>query len=79
MVQDSPSVLAEQSARAAHPAEADLPQGKATDGAGCDMEVSRMLEALPALSPAELRSEVLDILVQPRRDRMAALKLMRNS
>jgi hypothetical protein len=50
-------VLAEQSARAAHPAEADLPQGKATDGAGCDMEVSRKLEALPALSPAELRSE----------------------
>jgi hypothetical protein len=57
MDQDSPCVLAEQSARVAHPAEADLPQGKATDGAGCDMEVSRMLEALPALSPAELRSE----------------------
>jgi len=50
-------VLAEHSGHAAHPAETDLPEGKATDEAGCDMELSRMLEALPALSPAELRSE----------------------
>jgi len=50
-------VLAEHSGRAAHPAEAGLPQGKATDGVGCDRELSRMLEALPALCPAELRSE----------------------
>jgi hypothetical protein len=39
-------MLAEERGRTAHPAEADLPQGKATDGAA--------LEALPALSPAEL-------------------------
>jgi hypothetical protein len=57
MAQDRTSVLAEPRGRAAHRAEAELPQGKATDGAGCDMELSRMLEALPALSPAELRSE----------------------
>ena len=57
MDQDRTSVLVEHSGRAAHPAEAGLPQGKATDGAGCDRELSRMLEALPALSPAELRSE----------------------
>lgn len=50
-------MLAEHSGRTAHPAEADLPKGKATDGAGCDMELSRKLEALPAFSPAELRSE----------------------
>jgi hypothetical protein len=43
--------------RTAHPAEADVPQGKATDGATRDMELSRILEALPALSPAELHSE----------------------
>ncbi len=43
--------------RAANRAGSQLPQGRATDGAGCDMELSRMLEALPALSPAELRSE----------------------
>jgi hypothetical protein len=57
MVQDRTSVLVEHSGRTADPAGADLPQGKAMDGAGCDMELSRMLEALPALSPAELRSE----------------------
>jgi hypothetical protein len=56
MDQDSTCVLAEY-VRTAHPAEVELPQGKATEGAGCDMELSRMLEALPALSPAELRSE----------------------
>lgn len=50
-------MLGKHSGRTAHPAETDLPQGKAMDGAGCDMELSRMLEALPALSPAELRSE----------------------
>ena len=50
-------MLAEHSGRAAHPAEAGVPQGKATDGAGCDLELSRMLEGLPTLSPAELRSE----------------------
>ena len=50
-------MLAEYSGRTAHPAEVDLSQGKATDEAACDMELSRMLEALPALSPAELRSE----------------------
>jgi hypothetical protein len=50
-------VMPERRARAAHRAAAELPQGKATGGAGCDMELSRMLEALPALSPAELRSE----------------------
>jgi hypothetical protein len=57
MDQDRTCVLAEKSGRTAHPAEADLPQGKATDGAGCDVELSRMLEALPVLSPAELRTE----------------------
>ena len=57
MDQDRTSVLAEHSGRAAHPAEAGVPQGKATDGAGCDLELSRMLEGLPTLSPAELRSE----------------------
>jgi hypothetical protein len=57
MDQDSTCVLAEHSERTGHAAEAELPQGKATDGAGCDMELSRMIEALPALSPAELRSE----------------------
>lgn len=57
MVQDRTCVLGKHSGRTAHPAETDLPQGKAMDGAGCDMELSRMLEALPALSPAELRSE----------------------
>jgi hypothetical protein len=57
MVQDSTWVLAEHSERTAHPAEADSPQDKATEGAGCDMDLSRMLEALPALSPAALRSE----------------------
>ena len=50
-------MLAEHSGRTAHPAEADLPQGKATDGAARDRELPRILEALPALSPAELRSE----------------------
>jgi hypothetical protein len=50
-------VLGKHSGRTAHPAETDLPQGETMDGAGCDMELSRMLEALPALSPAELRSE----------------------
>ena len=49
-------MLAERSGRKAHPAEADLSQGKA-DRAGCDRELSRMLEVLPALSSAELRSE----------------------
>jgi hypothetical protein len=49
--------LAEHSGRAAHPAEAYVPQGKATDGAECAMELLGILEALPALSPAELRSE----------------------
>ena len=57
MDQDSTCVLAEHGVRTAHPAEADLPQGKATDEAACDGGLSRMLEALPALSPAELRSE----------------------
>ena len=57
MDQDSTSVLVEHSGPTAHPTKADLPQGNGTDGAGCDMELSRMLEALPALSPAELRSE----------------------
>jgi Protein of unknown function (DUF2924) len=57
MDQDRTCVLGEHSRRTAQPAEADLPQGKATDGAGCDMDLSRMLEALPTLSPAELRSE----------------------
>ena len=57
MDQDSTSVLAERSGRAAHPTNTDLPQGEVTDGVGCDMELSRMLEALPALSPAALRSE----------------------
>jgi hypothetical protein len=57
MVQDSTCVLAEHSGRTTQPAEADLPQGKATGGAGSDMELSRTLGALPALSPAELRSE----------------------
>ena len=56
MDQDSTCVLAEY-VRTAHPAEVDLSQGKATDEAACDMELSRMLKALPALSPAELRSE----------------------
>jgi hypothetical protein len=57
MDQDRTSVMPERRARAAHRAEVELLQGKATDGAACDMELSRMLEALPALSPAELRSE----------------------
>jgi hypothetical protein len=57
MDQDRISVMPERRGRAAHRAESQLPQGKATDGPGCDMELSRMLEALPALSPAELRSE----------------------
>ena len=57
MDQDSTCVLAEHSGRTADPGEADLPQGKAMDEAARDMEVSRILEALPALSPAELRSE----------------------
>jgi len=55
MVQDRTCVLGEHGE--AQPAEADLPQGKVTDSAGCDMEMSRMLEALPTLSPAELHSE----------------------
>jgi len=38
-------------------AEACLPQGKATGAADCEIEVGRMLRALPALSPADLRSE----------------------
>ena len=50
-------MLAEHIGGTAHPAEAELPKGKAMDGAGCDMELSRMLQALPALCPAELRSE----------------------
>jgi len=35
-------------------AEADLPEGKATAGAGGDLEMSRRLEALSDLSPNEL-------------------------
>jgi hypothetical protein len=38
-------------------AEAHLPEGKATTGAGGDLEVSRRLEALRDLSPDELRKE----------------------
>ena len=38
-------------------AEAHLPEGKATAGAGGDLEVSRRLEALRDLSPDELRKE----------------------
>jgi hypothetical protein len=57
MDQDSACVLAEHSGRTAHPAETDLPQGKATGEAARDMEVSRMLDTLLALSPGELRSE----------------------
>jgi hypothetical protein len=38
-------------------AKAGLSQGKATGGKARDVEVSRMLEALPALSPDELRKE----------------------
>jgi Protein of unknown function (DUF2924) len=38
-------------------AEARLPEGKATAGAGGDLEVSRRLEALSDLSPDELRKE----------------------
>jgi hypothetical protein len=38
-------------------AEAGLSQGKATDGAAREIEVARMLQALPALSPDELRKE----------------------
>jgi hypothetical protein len=56
MDHDRTCVLGEHGGRTAQPAEAE-PQGKATDGVGCDMELSRMLEALPALSPTELRSE----------------------
>jgi hypothetical protein len=41
-------VLAEHSGRTAHPAEADVPQGKETEGVGCDMEVSHCKEAAPA-------------------------------
>ena len=38
-------------------AEAHLPEGKATAGAGGDLEVLRKLEALRDLSPDELRKE----------------------
>jgi hypothetical protein len=38
-------------------AEAGLSQGKATDGVTRDLEVSSMLDALPTLSPDELRKE----------------------
>jgi len=38
-------------------AEADLPKGKPTAGAGGDLEMSRRLEALSDLSPNELRKE----------------------
>ena len=60
-------MLAEHSGRTAHPVEADLPEGKATDEAARDMEVSRMLETLPALSPAELRSEWRRAFIEPSR------------
>ena len=38
-------------------AEAGLSQGKATDGAARELEVALMLQALPVLSPDELRKE----------------------
>ena len=57
MVPDGTFVSAEHGECTAQSAEADLPQGKATGEAARDTEVSRRLEALPALSPAELRSE----------------------
>ena len=57
MDQDRTSGLAEHGGRTADPAEGTLPQGNAMDGVGGERELSRTLEALPALSPAELRSE----------------------
>jgi hypothetical protein len=38
-------------------ADADLPEGKATDGTSRNLEVSRRLEALSDLTPDELRKE----------------------
>jgi hypothetical protein len=50
-------VSPEPSGLSADPAEAGLPQGKATGATARDLEVSRRLEALCDLNPDELRKE----------------------
>jgi hypothetical protein len=56
MDQDSTCVLAK-CGRTADLGKGGFRQGNATDESACDGELSRILEALTALSPAELRSE----------------------